>query len=99
MTSMTARQEVVFEVIRESIRERGFSPTIREIAKETNIASPNGVMRHVRALEKKGVIARARNAIRGITVLRWGYLKTGDRSKPLRGNSDTSGFSQPCVGR
>ena len=59
-------------MILESIRERGFSPTIREIARETNIASPNGVMSHVRALEKKGVIARARNAARGIRVVRWG---------------------------
>ena len=40
MSSLTERQEVVFEVIRESIRERGCSPTIREIGKEANIASP-----------------------------------------------------------
>ncbi len=73
MSSLTERQEVVFEVIRESIRERGVPPTIREIAKETSIASPNGVMCHVRALEKKGVIARVRNATRGIRVVRWGY--------------------------
>jgi repressor LexA len=73
MSSLTERQEVVFEVILESIRERGVPPTIREIAKETDISSPNGVMCHVRALEQKGMIVRARNATRGIRVVRWGY--------------------------
>jgi repressor LexA len=90
MTSLTERQEVVFEVIRESIRERGVPPTIREIAKETDISSPNGVMCHVRALEKKGVIARARNVTRGIRVLRWPvetcveYAWAGHENGPAR---------------
>ena len=92
MSVLTERQEVVLEVILESIREKGLSPTIREIAKETDISSPNGVMCHVRALEEKGVIARARNAARGIRVLRWGhpsethveYVWAGQENGPAR---------------
>jgi repressor LexA len=56
--TLTARQREVFDYLRERIVARGYGPTIREIAEQFGIASPNGVMCHLKALEKKGLISR-----------------------------------------
>ncbi len=55
---MTPRQQAVYEFIHDMVRQRGFGPTIREIADVFEIASPNGVVCHLKALEKKGLIVR-----------------------------------------
>ncbi len=55
---LTDRQKDILEFIRDSMRTNGMSPSIREIAKEFNISSPNGVMTHIRSLEKKGALVR-----------------------------------------
>jgi len=51
---LTQRQEEVYKFIREKIRGRGYGPTVREIATQFGIHSPNGVVCHLKALEKKG---------------------------------------------
>src|SRR5207248_2433632 len=50
---LTDRQREVYEFIRGKIRGRGYGPTVREIGAQFGIASPNGVMCHLRALERK----------------------------------------------
>ena len=57
-SKLTKRQREVYEFIREKIRGRGYGPTVREIGKAFGISSPNGVMCHLLALEKKGMITR-----------------------------------------
>lgn len=65
---LTARQRAVYEFIREKIRTRGYGPTVREIGARFNISSPNGVMCHLKALEKKGLINREPNMSRAIML-------------------------------
>lgn len=65
---LTKRQSAVFKYIRETISERGYGPTVREIAEEFGIASPNGAMGHIRALTKKGLIKRTANRSRSIEL-------------------------------
>jgi repressor LexA len=69
LESLTKRQRKIYEFIRESIRTRGYGPTVREIADKFGIRSPNGVMCHLRALEKKQLIAREPNRSRAIRLL------------------------------
>jgi repressor LexA len=64
--SLTARQQAVFDFIYASVRERGYGPTVREIGEQFKISSPNGVMCHLRALEKKGLLTRVRKHDRAI---------------------------------
>jgi repressor LexA len=64
---LTKRQEAILRFIIESIRDRGYPPTIAEIGDEFGISSTNGVNDHLVALEKKGYIERSSKA-RGITV-------------------------------
>lgn len=65
---LTQRQLDVLNFIRQCIRERGYGPTVREIGSHFQIRSPNGVMCHLRALEKKGLINRAPNMSRAIQL-------------------------------
>ena len=65
---LTDRQRVVYEFIRDKIRNRGYGPTVREIGDQFNISSPNGVMCHLKALEKKGLITREPNMSRAIQL-------------------------------
>jgi repressor LexA len=60
ISGVTERQQKVFEFIRDKIKERGYGPTVREIGEHFKISSPNGVMCHLRALEKKGMLTRVR---------------------------------------
>ena len=62
---LTKRQLEVFEFIREKILHRGYGPTVREIGTQFNIKSPNGVMCHLKALEKKLIIRRDPNKFAG----------------------------------
>jgi repressor LexA len=65
---LTKRQKVVYEFIRDKIVNRGYGPTVREIGEQFGISSPNGVMCHLKALEKKGLIHRSRNKSRAIEL-------------------------------
>ena len=56
MDTLTSRQAAVFEFIKERVQTRGYGPTVREIGEHFGIASPNGVMCHLKALEKKDLI-------------------------------------------
>jgi len=55
---LTDRQKQVLSFISESIRHRGYPPTLREIGEKMGIRSTNGVNDHLKALEKKGYLAR-----------------------------------------
>src|SRR6476646_9992975 len=55
---LTDRQQQVLHYIRQSIRERGYPPTLREIGAQMGIRSTNGVNDHLRALERKGYLRR-----------------------------------------
>jgi repressor LexA len=66
--ALTTRQRQVYEFIRDKMRTRGYGPTVREIGARFRIASPNGVMCHLKALERKGLINREPNMSRAITL-------------------------------
>jgi repressor LexA len=67
-TQLTDRQNDVYEMIRSLIVKRGYGPTVREIGEHFGIKSPNGVMCHLRALERKGLIRRSPNKSRAIEL-------------------------------
>lgn len=58
MQGLTKRQLQTLDFIRQSISERGYPPTLREIGEHMGIRSTNGVNDHLRALERKGYLRR-----------------------------------------
>jgi repressor LexA len=79
---LTTRQRDVFDFVQDKIVNRGYGPTVREIGDHFNISSPNGVMCHLKALEKKGLITREPNMSRAIQITE-DYKE--DRGMPLVG--------------
>lgn len=88
---LTARQREVFEFIRDKIDNRGYGPTVREIGENFQIASPNGVMCHLKALEKKGLITRVPNMSRAIQLT---PAVLADRGLPLVGSIAAGSLSE-----
>src|SRR5665213_362272 len=58
MQGLTQRQQMVLDFIQQSIHDRGYPPTLREIGARMGIRSTNGVNDHLRALERKGYLTR-----------------------------------------
>jgi repressor LexA len=58
MQGLTQRQQMVLDYIKQSISDRGYPPTLREIGARMGIRSTNGVNDHLRALERKGYLTR-----------------------------------------
>ena len=87
-TTLTVKQQAIYNFIRKHIETKGFPPAIRDICDEFRISSPNGVMCHLKALQKKGYIHRVEKRdtkkaqARGITIP---GVSAGGFSLPLRG--------------
>jgi repressor LexA len=69
LEALTPRQREIYNFIRGKIQGRGYGPTVREIGVHFQIKSPNGVMCHLKALQKKGLIHREPNMSRAIQLL------------------------------
>jgi len=65
---LTAKQRAIYDFIKDKIMVRGYGPTVREIGAGFKIKSPNGVMCHLKALEKKGLITRESGMSRAIQL-------------------------------
>jgi repressor LexA len=81
LEALTPRQREIYHFIRKKIQGRGYGPTVREIGTEFGIKSPNGVMCHLKALQKKGLIHREANMSRAIQLLQ---DPTSARPAPLK---------------
>ena len=81
---LTDRQRSVLDFLRQFLRENGYPPTIREIAAHFDMRSPRGVQDHLKALERKGYIRRAKERSRGIEVLKLGDGRENPRSNVVR---------------
>lgn len=67
---LSERQSAVLVFLQGFTDRNGYPPTIREIAEHFGIGSPNGVIGHLLALERKGYIQRDRHRSRGIGAIR-----------------------------
>jgi repressor LexA len=56
MTGVTARQQRILEFIAETVRERGYPPTVREIGEAVGLTSSSSVHAQLANLERKGLL-------------------------------------------
>lgn len=70
---LTRRQKDVLDYIRTQ-GKKGISPTVREIAEHFGFASHTSSEKHLRALEKKGVIRRRKGLARTIELVGGEYM-------------------------
>lgn len=64
---LTHRQQALLTFVQRQLSREGRPPTILEIAEHFDLASPNGVAKHLRALEEKGYLSLTGGA-RGIRL-------------------------------
>lgn len=105
MQGLTQRQQMVLDFIRQSIHDRGYPPTLREIGARMGIRSTNGVNDHLRALERKGYLTREDMKSRALRPTGLDVRDVGEalgngtsRSAELAANDDDM-LEIPVVGR
>jgi len=67
---LTARQRQVLSYLIRFLKERGYPPTVREIARHFGLKGPRSPKKRLDALEEKGYIRRRRGKSRAIEVRR-----------------------------
>lgn len=66
--ALTMRQRKVLQVIRESIAERGYPPSVREIGEAVGLKSPSSVAYQLTALQRKGLLRKDANRPRAVDI-------------------------------
>lgn len=69
MMSLTKRQSVLFDFLKNTIAEKGYCPSYEEIGKHMGISSPATVFKHVRNLEARGYIVCHPGTSRSIEIV------------------------------
>ena len=68
MTKLTKRQQQVYDFLVAYLADNGYPPTLQEIASHLQVSGNLGVLRHLKALERKGLISRSPGSSRSITL-------------------------------
>ena len=66
---LTRRQEEILEFLKDFVMERGFPPTLREIASHLGIRGPKGPHKALRILERKGYLRRVSGGSRALEIV------------------------------
>jgi repressor LexA len=80
---LTARQQELFDFLRDFVKERGFPPTLREIASHFGLKGPRGPQKVLNQLERKGYIRKIPGESRAIEIL--GFSSSNIVSIPIVG--------------
>src|SRR5438094_8638012 len=57
-TTLTERQARILEYIRETVRDRGYPPTVREIGEAVGLTSSSSVHSQLANLERRGLLRK-----------------------------------------
>jgi repressor LexA len=67
--TLTKRQKLILQMISESIAERGYPPSMREVGAAVDLSSPSSVSHQMKALVDKGYLRRDPNRPRALVVV------------------------------
>lgn len=65
---LTPVQKKMLSFIADCVRERGFPPTLREIASRLRLPAPSSVAYHLKVLQSKGLLKRLGSLSRGLAL-------------------------------
>jgi len=69
MSELTPRQQQVYAFLSGYIASNGYPPTLQEVAAHLGVSGNLGVLRHLQALERHGLIQRQPGSSRGIRLV------------------------------
>jgi repressor LexA len=84
VSDITARQQRILEFIAETVRDRGYPPTVREIGEAVGLTSSSSVHAQLANLERMGLLHKDPTKPRAMTLATDGSKATGT-SVPLIG--------------
>jgi repressor LexA len=87
-----ARKQKIVEFIAMTVRDRGYPPSVREIAVAVDLASTSAVHHHLQALEREGLLERGASHSRAIRL-------TPAASAPTAGSDQSGSNVIPFEGR
>jgi repressor LexA len=71
------RRKKILESIAHTVTERGYPPSVREIAEAVGLASPSAVHHHLTALERDGLLERGSHSSRALRLTVRGEAELG----------------------
>jgi len=71
------RRQKILECISRAVAERGYPPSVREIAEAVGLASPSAVHHHLTALEREGLLERGSHSSRALRLTARGEAELG----------------------
>lgn len=69
MSPLTERQQQVYDFLVTFLAGNGYPPTLQEIARHLHVTGNLGVLRHLKALEREGLITRNPGSSRSIALV------------------------------
>jgi len=79
---LTPRQKAVYDFVLSCVEERGQQPVYRETMNHFGWRSPNAIVGHYRAIEKKGFIRVLENGTVQFTGLKFKAIPVPDAMAP-----------------
>jgi repressor LexA len=83
--NLTSTQKKVLIFLKDFLREKGFPPTLREIASHFGLKGPKAPQKTLNILERKGYIRKAPGFSRGVEILGFPTLRGQTLSIPIIG--------------
>jgi len=93
-TGLTPRQQRILNVIRDSLEDRGYPPSMREIGELVGLTSSSSVSHQLKMLEQKGFIKRDPNRPRAIEV----FLPEVLRARRSIGAAEETAYDETGIG-
>ncbi len=94
------RRQRILDCIGRTVRERGYPPSVREIADAVGLASTSAVHHHLIALERDGLLERGTHSSRALRVMPQEQSRAADPAKvtPFRMPVERDTLSLPVMG-
>jgi repressor LexA len=95
------RRQKIVEYIARTVAERGYPPSVREIAEAVGLASTSAVHHHLIALERDGLLERGTHSSRALRLTARAEIKRprpASRITPFRMPMDRDVISLPVLG-
>src|SRR5439155_4625959 len=75
------RRQKILECIARTVAERGYPPSVREIADQVGLASTSAVHHHLLALEREGLLERGSHSSRALRLTARGQAELGGTAR------------------
>jgi repressor LexA len=92
-----ARKQRIIEYIATTTRQRGYPPSVREIAQAVDLASTSAVHHHLQALEREGMLERGASHSRAIRLTPAAAMRAGSNGSMAQITSIDS-HALPVIG-